>query len=78
MKMELQWLSVFQIFHMEIDKTKQQDHLFLKNMKNQLNMLDMIFLLGGNIQAMFQEFESYHKTKVGLAAEDLQLILKTM
>ena len=36
------------------------------------------FLLGGNFQAMFQNFESYLKTEVDLAKEDLELIFKTI
>ena len=36
------------------------------------------FLLRGIFQAMFQDFESYRKTTVDLAKEDLELIFKTM
>ena len=51
---------------------------FIKEYEKLIKHVGYDVLLGGKIQAMFQDFEIYHKTKVGLAEEDFELILKTM
>ena len=68
--------SVFQLFQTKIYKIKRTGALSIKEYQK-INKHDGYgVLFGGFIQSNFQEFESYLRSEIVLAEDDIELILK--